>query len=174
LLWPTSFDHTEVLPVECSVVAWGRVASLAPLYSLGSLYKHAKARHRSPVRVRQILSNKKGAAHHCPPLCWIGRKTINPLWSYIKPPPKSADWLGGGGGGMLCMWLGLAHFHTGYSFLMISPKIYLMSGHCSSWFQAYFAPPGGKHATKISRLTGGWGRGDALHVAWLGSFSHWL
>ncbi len=24
---------------------------------------------------------------------------------------------------MLCMWLGLAHFHNGYSFLMISPKL---------------------------------------------------
>jgi hypothetical protein len=24
---------------------------------------------------------------------------------------------------MLCMWLGLAHFHNGYSFLMISPNL---------------------------------------------------
>jgi hypothetical protein len=28
-----------------------------------------------------------------------------------------------GGGGTLCMWLGLAHFHSGYSFLMISPNL---------------------------------------------------
>ncbi len=59
LLWSTSFVHTEMLPVECSVVDWGRVASLGPLNSLASLYKHAKARHRSPVRVRQILSKKE-------------------------------------------------------------------------------------------------------------------
>jgi hypothetical protein len=26
-------------------------------------------------------------------------------------------------GGILCMWLGLAHFHNGYSFLMISPNL---------------------------------------------------
>jgi len=90
-----------MLPVECSVVDWGRVASLAPLYSLASLYKHAKARRRSPVRIRQIFLNKKGAAHHCPPLCWIGRKTIHPLSSYIKPqitppsPLKSATCSGG-------------------------------------------------------------------------------
>jgi len=35
-------------------------------------------------------------------------------------PPKPADWLGGGGGGTLCIWLGLAHVNNGYSFLMIS------------------------------------------------------
>ncbi len=38
-------------------------------------------------------------------------------------PPKPAVWLRGGGGGTLCMWLGLAHFHYGYSFLMISPNL---------------------------------------------------
>jgi hypothetical protein len=38
-------------------------------------------------------------------------------------PPKPAVLLGGGGGGTLCMWLGLAHFHNGYSFLMISPNL---------------------------------------------------
>jgi hypothetical protein len=38
-------------------------------------------------------------------------------------PPKPAIWLGGGGGGALSMWLGLAHFHNGYSFLMISPNL---------------------------------------------------
>ena len=37
-------------------------------------------------------------------------------------------------------------------------------------FSACFAPPCGKHATKTRRLTGGWGRGDAMHLAWLGSF----
>jgi hypothetical protein len=30
---------------------------------------------------------------------------------------------GGTGGGTLCMWLGLAHFHSGYNFLMISPNL---------------------------------------------------
>jgi hypothetical protein len=39
------------------------------------------------------------------------------------PPEKPADLLGGGRGGMLCIWLGLAHFHNGYSFLMISPNL---------------------------------------------------
>jgi hypothetical protein len=38
-----------------------------------------------------------------------------------KHPP--IDLAGGGGGGTLCMWLGLAHFHSGYSFLMISPNL---------------------------------------------------
>jgi hypothetical protein len=41
-----------------------------------------------------------------------------------NPPETPADWLGGGGGGgTLCMWLGLAHFHSGYSFLLISPNL---------------------------------------------------
>jgi hypothetical protein len=40
-----------------------------------------------------------------------------------SPPEKHANWLGGGGGGTLCIWLGLAHFHKGYSFLMISPNL---------------------------------------------------
>jgi hypothetical protein len=39
-------------------------------------------------------------------------------------PPKPADCLGGGGGGTLCVWLGLAHFHNEYSFLMISPNFF--------------------------------------------------
>jgi hypothetical protein len=38
-------------------------------------------------------------------------------------PPKPAVRLGGGGGGTLSMWLGLAHFHNGYSFLMISTNL---------------------------------------------------
>jgi hypothetical protein len=38
-------------------------------------------------------------------------------------PPELAVWLGGGGGGTLSMWLGLAHFHNGNSFLMISPNL---------------------------------------------------
>jgi hypothetical protein len=40
-----------------------------------------------------------------------------------NPPETPADWLGGGGRGDACMWLGLAHFHNGYSFLMISPNL---------------------------------------------------
>jgi hypothetical protein len=38
-----------------------------------------------------------------------------------KNPP--IDWEVGEGG-MLCMWLGLAHFHNGYSFLTISPNLH--------------------------------------------------
>jgi hypothetical protein len=37
-----------------------------------------------------------------------------------KHPPID---LAGGGRGDACMWLGLAHFHKGYSFLMISPNL---------------------------------------------------
>jgi hypothetical protein len=33
------------------------------------------------------------------------------------------DLAGGRGDGTLCMWLGLAHFHNGYSFSMISPNL---------------------------------------------------
>jgi hypothetical protein len=40
-----------------------------------------------------------------------------------NPPEKPADSLGGGGGGTLCNWLGLAHFHNAYIFLMISPNL---------------------------------------------------
>jgi hypothetical protein len=40
-----------------------------------------------------------------------------------NPPEKPADRLGDGGGGTLCMWLGLAHFLNSYSFLMISPNL---------------------------------------------------
>jgi len=39
-------------------------------------------------------------------------------------PPKPAVWLRGVGVGTLGMWLGLAHFHNGYSFLMISPTFF--------------------------------------------------
>ncbi len=38
-----------------------------------------------------------------------------------KHPPIAFG--GGGGGGTLCMWLGLAHFHSGYSFWKISPNL---------------------------------------------------
>ncbi len=82
--------------------------------------------------------NKKGEAHHCPSSIRIGRKTIYPLSSYIKPqitPPSP---------------LKVATCHGG------SPRcIYL----------ADFAPPRGKPARKTRRLTGRWGRGDAM---WLG------
>ena len=54
LQWPTFFSPTEMLPVERVVVDWEREAILAPFYSLTSLYKHAKVRHRLPVRVRQM------------------------------------------------------------------------------------------------------------------------
>jgi hypothetical protein len=39
-------------------------------------------------------------------------------------PQKPADSLEGEGGGTLCMWLGLAHFHNGYSFWTISPNLH--------------------------------------------------
>ncbi len=51
-------SRTEMLPVEPGVVDWERDAILAPLYSLASIYKHAKARPGSPVRISQILSNQ--------------------------------------------------------------------------------------------------------------------
>jgi hypothetical protein len=40
-----------------------------------------------------------------------------------KHATKTRRLAGGGGGGTLSMWLGLAHFHNGYSFLMISPNL---------------------------------------------------
>jgi hypothetical protein len=43
------------------------------------------------------------------------------LLHHVENPPEK---LGGGGGGTLCMWLGLAHFHNGYSFLTISPNLH--------------------------------------------------
>jgi hypothetical protein len=45
-----------MLPVERGVVDWERDAILAPLFSLASLYKNAKARPGSPVRISQNLS----------------------------------------------------------------------------------------------------------------------
>jgi hypothetical protein len=46
----------------------------------------------------------------------------------------------------------------------------------SPWciYLADSASPRGKSARNTRRLTGGWGRGDAMHVAWLGSFSQRL
>jgi hypothetical protein len=40
-----------------------------------------------------------------------------------KHGAKTRHLVGGWGGGMLSMWLGLAHFHKGYSFLMISQNL---------------------------------------------------
>ncbi len=84
-----------MLPVECVVFDWETGAILAPLYSLASLYKYAKACPASPVRIRQILSKYKiGAAHHWPSSFWIWRQTINLLMSYIKPqitPPSPVE-----------------------------------------------------------------------------------
>jgi hypothetical protein len=77
------FPHGDIA-CKRMVVDWETGANLAPLYSLVSLYKYAKACPASPVRVRPILSNKIGAAHHWPSSVWIWRKTINPLMSYIK------------------------------------------------------------------------------------------
>ncbi len=56
-----------------------------------------------------------------------------------NPPEKPADWLGVGGGGTLCIWLGLAHFHNGYSFLMISPNLLarILFGSFSLWNRAF-------------------------------------
>jgi len=58
--------------------------------------------------------------------------------------------LGGGGGGTLCMWLGLAHFHKGYSFLMISPNLLdiwpmfllILSHYETAHFFIVLRPPG--------------------------------
>jgi hypothetical protein len=46
----------EMLPVERVVVNRERGTILAPLYSLASLYKYAKACPASPVGIRRILS----------------------------------------------------------------------------------------------------------------------
>jgi hypothetical protein len=79
------------MPISISVVDWERGAILAPLYSLASLYKYAKACPASPVR---SCLNKIGAAHHWPSSVWIWWRTINPLMSYIRPqitPPSRLD-----------------------------------------------------------------------------------
>jgi hypothetical protein len=39
-------------------------------------------------------------------------------------PSEPGVWLRGGGGGRYEWWLGLAHFHNEYSFLMISPNLH--------------------------------------------------
>ncbi len=151
MLWPTSFVHTEMLPVECSIVDWRRVAVLGPLYSLASLYKLAKARHR----LGESCLNNKGAEHPCPSSCWIGRKTDDPFLNDINPqitppsplqmaschgasnshifphhvenPPSQLANFKKVGGGRYEWRRGLAHFHNEYSFLMISPKLYDIS-----------------------------------------------
>jgi hypothetical protein len=142
-----------MLPVERGVVDWEREAVLAPLYSLASLYKYAKACYL--LELGKSCLNKIGAAHHCPSSVWIWRKTINPLMSYIKPqitPPSPlifAFWMAGqnggefsgsgittwktrrkyspsdlaGGGGTLAWGLVWLIFFNGYSFLMISPNL---------------------------------------------------
>ena len=52
------------------------------------------------------------------------------LFSACFAPPrgkhatKTRRLTGGWGRGSLCMWLGLAHFHNGYSLLMISPNLH--------------------------------------------------
>ncbi len=149
---------TEMLPVERGVVDWERGAILAPLYSLASLYKYAKACLASPVRI--------GAAHHWPSTVWIWRKTINPLMNYIKPqitPPYPLIFaiLNGGsfwrlnsaglgsprgkpaentrhltwrvGGGRLDeVWFG--SFSSMAILFWWFLQTYLTSGPCSSWF----------------------------------------
>ena len=67
-----------------------------------------------------------------------------------NPPEKPADLLGGGRGGTLCIWLGLAHFHNGYSFLMISPNLLdiwpvfflILSRYETAHFLIVFRPSG--------------------------------
>ncbi len=51
---------------------------------------------------------------------------------------------------MLCMWLGLAHFHNGYSFLMISPN------SLDIWpvFFLIFSPYETAHFLKVFRPSG--------------------
>jgi hypothetical protein len=126
---------------------------VAPLYSLASLYKYAKARPGSPVRIRQILSKYERSStslssfslnleENYQPVIELYQTTDQPALSPKSGGPEwrvnSADsgspcgkparntcqltWRGGGGG-TLCMWLGLAHFHSGFSFLMISPNL---------------------------------------------------
>ncbi len=49
----------------------------------------------------------------------LGGFWITPWKTRQKHPPIDLA----GGRGDACMWLGLAHFHSGYSFLMISPNL---------------------------------------------------
>ena len=91
LLWPTFCTHMEMLPVERVAVDWEGFARPGPLYSLASLYKHAKACLLQRWPVDQTCQNKKGAAHHWLPSFWIGLVSLNPLMRYIKPqitPPS--------------------------------------------------------------------------------------
>jgi hypothetical protein len=61
------------------------------------------------------------------------------------------------------MWLGLAHFHNGYSFLMISPNlldIFLILSHCeTAHFLIVFRPSGDGYSllgSKNNRLVRVW------------------
>ncbi len=77
--------------VACRMQCEGESPFWVPYIASPSLYKLAKACHRKPVRVRQILSKNIGAEHHCPSSCWIGRNTIDPLSNDINPqitPPS--------------------------------------------------------------------------------------
>jgi hypothetical protein len=73
------------------------------------------------------------------------------LFHHVEnPPEKPAYWLGGGRGGTLCIWLGLVHFHNGYSFLMISPNLLdiwpvfflVLSRYKAAHFLIVFRPSG--------------------------------
>ena len=173
LLWPTFFIHTEMLPVERVVADWERKAVLAPFYSLTSLYKHAKARHRLPVRVRQILSKyemkRMALAIFVPNLAGIHQPVLklyqtadhpalSPVlggspWRLSLARDSRGFWLhhvanrpGGGVGGMLWVWLGLAQAPLPtkeflpfllFCFVLWS---YMTSGSCY-WFETFIITP---------------------------------
>jgi hypothetical protein len=56
--------------------------------------------------------------------CFSGAFSWRILLHHVENMPSKAAHLEGGGGGTLYMWLGLAHFHKGYGFLMISPNLH--------------------------------------------------
>jgi hypothetical protein len=85
---------TEMLPVERVVVDWEKGAILAPLYSLASLYKYAKACPASQEGLGRSCLNKIGAAHHWPSSVWIWRQTIKP--QVTPPSPLDFAILNGG------------------------------------------------------------------------------
>ena len=91
LQWPTFFTPTEMLPVERVAVDWERGAKLLPYIASLHYINTPKLALLHPWDLGQSCLNKIGAAHHWPSSVWIGRKTINPLMSYIKPqitPPS--------------------------------------------------------------------------------------
>ncbi len=121
----------------------GELPSWLPYLASPSLYKLAKARHRLPVGVRQILLNKKGREWPWLSLCWIWRKSDNPLSNGINPqvtPPSP---------------LKVVSYHGEFSWRLLL---------------ADFASPRGKSALKTRRLAKRWGGVDAMNGGFVASW----